>query len=129
MLEPVVVSLADRTVVDRADTPIAMTLARTLTNAEHGSNIMAGVSWMAPGEISNGWSTQDSPSEEGLHHLGPVHEFFYLVRGRCLVRWDKGELAFNANDTIFFAPGWTYSIENIGTEEAFLVYACTPPLG
>ncbi len=129
MLEPVVVSLADRAIVDRADNAIAMTLARTLTNAEHGSDIMAGVSWMAPGEISRGWSTQEVASDADLHHLGPVHEFFYLVRGRCLVRWDKGELPVNADDTIFFAPGWTYSIENVGDEEAFLIYACTPPLG
>jgi mannose-6-phosphate isomerase-like protein (cupin superfamily) len=128
MLTPVIVPLDSVPVTARADSPIAMTLARTLTHAEHGSNIMVGVSWMEPGEQSTVWSTEVDPPGDA-HHVGPVHEFFYLVRGHCRIEWTEGELEFRPNDTLFLAPGWRYQIENVGDEQAMLIYAATPPLG
>ncbi len=129
-LLPVVVSLKDRPITSREDSPVAMSLARTLTHAEHGSNIMAGVSWMKPGEASVWWSTETRrPDDSSIHYLGPVHEFFYLMTGTCTIEWNRGVMDFVAGDTAFFAPGWTYRITNTGTDEAALVYAATPPLG
>ncbi|MET3810924.1 cupin domain-containing protein [Arthrobacter sp. UYEF3] len=107
-----------------------MSLARTLTHAEHGSSIMAGVSWMKPGEVSTWWSTEEErPDDESIHYLGPVHEFFYLMRGECTIEWADRHLDFVAEDTAFFAPGWRYRISNTGVEDAVMVYAVTPPLG
>lgn len=130
VLLPQVISLRDRTVVSREDSVVAMSLARTLTQAEHGSNIMAGVSWMKPGEVSTWWSTEEKrPEDETIHYLGPVHEFFYLMSGTCTIEWEDKRLDFVAEDTAFFAPGWRYRISNTGTEDAALVYAATPALG
>lgn len=127
---PVVVSLKDQSVTSREDSPVAMSLARTLTNAEHGSNIMAGVSWMAPGEASAWWSTEaERPDDASIHYLGPVHEFFYLMTGQCKIEWDEGVFDFVVGDTVFFAPGYTYRITNVGVDEVALVYAVTPALG
>jgi mannose-6-phosphate isomerase-like protein (cupin superfamily) len=129
-LEPVCVPLAGRPVTAREDSPVLMRLARTLTRAEHGADVMVGVSWMEPGEESAEWSTEEQPpAEPGVHHVGPVHEFFFLLQGECTVEWEERELAFRPFDTFFFAPGWRYRIRNSGSEQAVLVYASTPPLG
>lgn len=128
-LLPVIVPLNSREVVPGSQNKINMTLARTLTHSEHGSNIMVGVSWMEPGEQSHWWSTEtEAPAEGGFHHIGPVHEFFYLIDGHCTIDWNGEKLAFGPGDTVFFAPEWRYRITNTGTTKATLVYASNPPL-
>jgi mannose-6-phosphate isomerase-like protein (cupin superfamily) len=128
-LVPTVIPLASAAVVERAESPIAMKLSRTLTAAEHGSKIMVGVSWMEPGEKSAVWSTETTPTDAEAHHVGPIHEFFYLIEGDCTVWWEDEAMPFRANDTFFFAPEWWYRIENTGDRRAVLIYATTPPLG
>jgi len=128
-LEPVSVSLADLQVIPKEDTPLGMTIARVLTHGDHGSQIMVGVSWMKPGEVSNRWSAEKDRPEEPMHFVGEVHEFFFLVRGRLLVEWGEGSLTMGPMDTVFLPPGRRYQVTNVADEEAFLLYAETPPLG
>jgi mannose-6-phosphate isomerase-like protein (cupin superfamily) len=109
-----------------------MSLARTITHAEHDSQLMAGMSWMNPGDVSAWWSTDSAPPAAGdYHHIGPVHEIFYLTRGECVVECESDEIEylFRAGDTVFFPPEGRYRIRNNGKVPAELFYVETPPLG
>lgn len=129
-VEPVVVSVADCEVSPRESNGVRMSLARTITHADHRSQLMAGVSWMNPGDVSAWWSTETTPPATGdYHHIGPVHEIFYLTRGECVVETAAGRYRFRAGDSIFFPPEGRYRIRNEGTEPAELFYVETPPLG
>lgn len=130
-LQPLVVSMSDVEVVPKDGTALGMKLSRTVTHADHGANLMGGVSWMEPGETSNVWSTEETPAEGSgpAHHVGPIHELFFLISGRLNVEWSGGTLEMHANDTLFLPPGYRFRVENPGEETAFLFYVETPPLG
>ncbi len=57
---------------------------------------------------------------------GPVEETYFCIRGRLKLTWDQGEIAFGPLDSVYLAPGWHYRLENVGADEAFLVYNMTP---
>ena len=130
-LVPVVIPMAEAPVTERDATPLRMKLARTITHAGHGSALMAGVSWMQPGEKSSVWSTEEEPPDpaDGIHYVGPVHEIFFLIAGQLRIGWSGGELDMGPNDTLYLPPGHRFWAENPGPEPAFLFYNETPPLG
>ncbi len=51
---------------------------------------------------------------------------FCLSRGRLMLSWDEGDIAFGPGDAVYLAPGWHYKLENTGNEPAFFVYHMYP---
>jgi mannose-6-phosphate isomerase-like protein (cupin superfamily) len=129
-LVPVIVPMDSAPITNADETPLRMKLARTITNAQHGSVLMAGVSWMEPGEKSNVWSTEEAAPDpsDGIHYIGPVHEIFFLISGQLRVGWSGGEMDMGPNDTLYLPPGHRFWVENPGPEPAFLYYNETPAL-
>jgi len=60
------------------------------------------------------------------HWYGPVHETYFVIRGRLRLTWDEGVLELGPDDSVYLAPGWAYQLENVGDEPAFFTYGMTP---
>lgn len=89
--------------------------------ASHGSEVLLGLQWVAPGTEPVSWIAS-----------GATHEVYYVVSGRLSVAWSgpaEGSATVAAEDSFFFPPGHEYVVENIGTEPAFVVWAMTPAEG
>jgi len=122
-----VVPLASVPVVPADQAVTRVRIARTVTRARCGSELMQGVCWMDPGERTNTWSSRPGDdAAEGDHWYGPVEETYFVVRGHLRLIWEGGELELRANDSAYLAPGHSYQLENVGDEPAFFVYAMTP---
>ena len=102
-------------------------IARIMTNREHGSDFMVGVTWMDPGVESDWWSFEerDTGTDSKYQH-GPHHEMYFGIRGQLQVRWTEGVLDFGPDDTVFLTPGWRYQLANPGTEPGYFVYCVSP---
>ncbi|WP_232716872.1 cupin domain-containing protein [Gordonia metallireducens] len=132
MTNPIVVPIDGCPVSTRETNGVRMTLARTITHADHGSKLMAGISWMNPGDVSAWWSTESQkPLSGDYHHIGPVDEIFYLIQGELVLETGAGGagIPFRAGDTVFFPTEGRFRIRNNGTAPATLFYVETPPLG
>jgi mannose-6-phosphate isomerase-like protein (cupin superfamily) len=102
-------------------------IARLITRARCGSNLLLGACWMDPGERTNTWSSREVDDVgPGDHWYGPVDETYFVVRGRLRLTWDEGVLDLEPDDAVYLAPGWVYRLENVGDEPAFFVYSMTP---
>ena len=125
---PVVIPLHSVPVTPAQRAPTNVRIARLVTRQRCGSNLLMGVSWMAPGERTNTWSFEDSDRmAEGDHYYGPgVDETYFVLRGRLRLTWDEGELEAGPNDAVYLARGWTYRLASIGDETAFFVYSMSP---
>jgi hypothetical protein len=124
---PMVVPLGDVPVIPAAEAVTRVRIARTITRARCGSELMQGVCWMDPGEQTNTWSSHaGDDTAEGDHWYGPVQETYFIVRGHLRLTTDAGAFELHDNDSVYLAPGHTYHLENVGTEQAFFVYAMTP---
>jgi mannose-6-phosphate isomerase-like protein (cupin superfamily) len=122
-----VVPLADVPVIPAAEAVTRVRIARTITRARCGSELMQGLSWMDPGEQTNTWSSHAADdTAEGDHWYGPVHETYFIIRGHLRLTWEGGALDIRENDSVYLAPGHEYHLENVGAEPAFFVYAMTP---
>ena len=55
-----------------------------------------------------------------------VDEVYYIIAGRLELSWDEGTFALTPRDCVYLAPGWTYSLKNVGDDPAFFVCAMTP---
>jgi mannose-6-phosphate isomerase-like protein (cupin superfamily) len=130
VLEPVVKPLTSLPVVEAADHPLRMRIARTVTRAADGSEVMAGIGWLAPGEASTVWSTEaDPPTDDtNVFHVGAVHEFFFLIQGALRLEYAGGALDVAPNDTLYLPPGHRFRFTNTSSEEAFMVFGMAPPL-
>jgi len=124
---PMVVPLADVPVTPAAEAVTRVRIARTITRARCGSELMQGVSWMDPGEQTNTWSSraQDDTGEDD-HWYGAVDETYFIIRGHLRLTWEGGVLELREHDSVYLAPGHTYHLENVGSEPAFFVYSMTP---
>jgi mannose-6-phosphate isomerase-like protein (cupin superfamily) len=122
-----VVPLADVPVIPAAEAVTRVRIARTITRARCGSELMQGVSWMDPGEQTNTWSSRaEDDMAEGDHWYGDVHETYFIIRGYLRLTWEGGVLELREHDSVYLAPGHTYHLENVGDEPAFFVYSMTP---
>lgn len=125
--EPMVVPLSSVPVRSEQDAPTKVRIARLITNARCGSDLLLGRAWMEPGQKTNVWSTEpDGQVGECDHHYGYLTEVYYVLRGRFRLTWSKGALEFGPDDAVYLAPGWRYQLENIGDEPGELVYSFTP---
>ncbi len=124
---PRVIPLADIPVTPAAEAVTKVRISRVITRERCGSNLLLGASWMDPGEQTNTWSSRAANDmAEGDHWYGAVDETYFIITGHLRLTWDEGVLELNPNDCVYLAPGWTYHLENVGTEPAFFVYSMTP---
>ena len=127
LVPPMVVPLADVPVIPAAEAVTRVRIARTITRARCGSELMQGVAWMDPGEQTNTWSSRAADdTAEGDHWYGAVHETYFIICGHLRLSWEGGALDVHENDSVYLAPGHEYHLENVGREPAFFVYAMTP---
>lgn len=126
-VRPAVVPMSEVPVTPAAEAVTRVRIARAITKERCGSNLLLGGSWMDPGEQTNTWSSRDSNDmAAGDHWYGPVDETYYIVQGRLRLTWDEGTFDVSPGDCVYLAPGWTYHLENTGTEPAFFVYSMSP---
>ncbi len=84
----------------------------------HGSPLLLGLEWIKPGTEKVSWQ---APAD--------AHEVYYVQQGRVLVGWDgesAGEVEVSAGESFYFPPALTYSLENLGNEEVFIVWSIVP---
>jgi mannose-6-phosphate isomerase-like protein (cupin superfamily) len=119
---------------------------RLITKAKHGSEIILGICEMKPDEESIFWSSELNKKMDDLAktpekfkdrpdivHYGAWHEVYYVVKGDLILRYGPSEakmesLTLKGGDAVCLSPGWIYRIKNTGKENAFFVWAGTPPL-
>jgi mannose-6-phosphate isomerase-like protein (cupin superfamily) len=124
---PRIVPLESAPVIPADEAPTKVRIARLVTREDCGSDLLLGACWMDPGERTNAWSFEgEDRTGSGDKWYGPVDETYFVIRGRLRLTWDEGELEFGADDAVYLAPGWTYTLENVGDEPAFFVYSMAP---
>jgi mannose-6-phosphate isomerase-like protein (cupin superfamily) len=124
---PQIVPLDSVPVIPADEAPTKVRIARLVTREGSGSNLLLGACWMDPGERTNAWSFEEEDrTGAGDKWYGPVDETYFVVGGRLRLTWDEGELEFGADDAVYLAPGWTYTLENVGDEAAFFLYSMAP---
>ena len=123
---PRVIPLDSVSPTPKEDAPTKVRIARLVTRARCGSDLVLGVSWLDPGDKTNVWSTGQVDDGAAEHFYGDVEEAYYVLRGRLRLTWDDGVAEFGANDAVYLASGWKYELENIGDEQAHLVYCFAP---
>jgi mannose-6-phosphate isomerase-like protein (cupin superfamily) len=125
---PTVVPLASVQPVPKEAAPTKVKIARLITKARTGSELLMGVAWLDPGDRTNWWSTEDvDTTAEGEHYYGALHETYFVVAGQFRLSWTDGALEFGPNDAVALPAGWRYRLECIGDEPGQLVYAFAPP--
>lgn len=125
--KPQVVPLASVEVRAPEDAPTKVRIARMITNARCGSNMLLGVAWVQPGEKTNRWSTQaDDELEPNDHHYGYLEEVYFILHGNFRLTWDEGVLEFGPNDAVYLPAGWQYRLECVGDVPGMLVYGFSP---
>jgi mannose-6-phosphate isomerase-like protein (cupin superfamily) len=124
---PKVVPLDSVPPIPKTEAPTRVRIARLVTNRRCGANLLVGVAWLDPGDKTNVWSTEaEDTTAPGEHWYGPLEETYFVLRGRLRLTWTGGVLEFGANDAVYLAPGWRYQLENVGDEQAMLVYGFHP---
>jgi mannose-6-phosphate isomerase-like protein (cupin superfamily) len=124
---PQIVPLDSVPVIPADEAPTKVRIARLVTREGSGSNLLLGACWMDPGERTNAWSFEEEDrTGAGDKWYGPVDETYFVVGGRLRLTWDEGELEFGADDAVYLAPGWTYTLENVSDEAAFFLYSMAP---
>lgn len=124
---PMVVPLQSVPPVPKEKAPTKVRIARLVTKKRCGSDLLIGVAWVEPGKKTNWWSTEsDDNTNSDEHWYGPLDETYYVLRGRLRLAWSEGVLEFGAEDAVFLPAGWRYELENIGKDEACLVYSFYP---
>ncbi|MDX6532532.1 MAG: hypothetical protein QOF68_276 [Gaiellales bacterium] len=124
---PMVIPLDSVEPIPAAEAVTRVRIARIVTKARCGSNLLLGACWMDPGEETNTWSSRDeNDMAEDDHWYGPVDETYYIIRGQLRLTWDEGAFDLGPDDSVYLAPGWTYHLKNTGDEPAFFVYGMTP---
>lgn len=84
----------------------------------HGSPLLLGLEWVRPGTEVVSWTAD-----------AETHETYYVERGRIRIRWDGdeiGEAVLGPADCFYFPPGLTYSVENVGEEDVFVIWSLMP---
>lgn len=127
MPTPVRVGLEDTGYMTLGATSNDAKIKRLITRDKHGAELMLGVSVMAAGQETSGWSSRETDDTvEGEHWYGPIEETYFCIKGRFKLIWDEGEIDFGPTDAVYLAPGWRYRLINVGDEEGFFVYNMHP---
>jgi mannose-6-phosphate isomerase-like protein (cupin superfamily) len=85
----------------------------------HDSPLLLGLEWIKRGTEPVSW-TADEKS----------HEVHFIVQGHLKISSSDGASAvLDPQDSYYFPPGRTYTVENAGDEDVFLVWSITPSPG
>jgi mannose-6-phosphate isomerase-like protein (cupin superfamily) len=118
MLAPEVISM-DRLRVRSESADGGLKVGIAIDRTSHGSDMIFGVAWVRPGTQAVTWEADDN-----------THEAYYVVTGSLRIEWsgpETGTSTFGPQDSVYFPPGRTYTIENAGGDDAFFVWAMTGP--
>jgi ethanolamine utilization protein EutQ (cupin superfamily) len=118
---PTTKPLADAEIVAADETPTRTKLARLITARETGSQILFGLCWLDPDQVSESWSLADDLSS------GPAEqEVYYVLKGEIEVKWDEGTLVAGPETAVYLPPGWTYRVTGVSRHTAMFAYAYVP---
>lgn len=119
-LGPVVRRLDEVEVLEADQWPGGFRLARLITKAETGSDVLLGACWLEPGR-----STSFDLTEDGD---GPVRpqELYFIVSGVLSVRSSEGTVEAAAGAAIYFPPGDAYTVTAMGEDQVHLLYTAAP---
>jgi quercetin dioxygenase-like cupin family protein len=84
----------------------------------HQTDLLLGLEWIDPGTEPVSWKAPDD-----------AHETYYMNKGRLRVAWDgddAGEEILTEGDSFYFPPARTYTLENVGDDEVFIVWSIIP---
>lgn len=85
----------------------------------HDSPLLLGLEWIKPGTEPVSWTADDVS-----------HEVYYISQGRLKVSSSEApSVVLEPEDSFYFPPDHTYTIENIGDEDVFLVWSIVPSPG
>jgi ethanolamine utilization protein EutQ (cupin superfamily) len=93
-------------------------LARLVTKASHGADLLFGMAWLPPGE------SMAFTLEAGQ---GASQEVYFVLAGRIRIDWPGGSTQAEAHDTVFFPSGQEYTVVACAGELAQIAYAVVPP--
>ena len=125
---PMVVPLADVPVTPAGEAVTRVRIARTITRARCGSELMQGVrGWTRASRPTPGRHARPTTQRRATTGTAPfTRQTYFIIRGHLRLTWEGGALDVHENDSVYLAPGHTYHLENVGAEPAFFVYAMTP---
>lgn len=84
----------------------------------HNSPLRLGLDWIQPGAEEVSWETD-----------AQTHEAYYLQQGRVRIGWDGADaddMQLSAGEAFYFPPGRRYTLQNVGEEEAVIVWSVVP---
>jgi mannose-6-phosphate isomerase-like protein (cupin superfamily) len=84
----------------------------------HGSPLLLGLEWIRPGTELSSWEAD-----------AETHETYYVQQGRIRVSWqgdDAAEVEVGPGESFYFPPSRTYTVENVGEDEVFVIWGLTP---
>jgi mannose-6-phosphate isomerase-like protein (cupin superfamily) len=85
----------------------------------HDSPLLLGLEWIRAGTEPVSWTADEQ-----------THEVYHLLRGRLRVEWEHGETAtMEPEDSFYFPPDRTYTVEPVGDDDVFLVWSVVPSPG
>lgn len=105
----------------------------TFTEADYvvKDNGDSSITWLVPNSQKNEMEPilmklrPGAMSAEDMPHEG--EEFGYLLKGKLRLRYGKREQELSAGDTFYFSADKVHSLENIGSEEAEILWVSAPP--
>lgn len=84
----------------------------------HNSPLLLGLDWIQPDTEEVSWETN-----------AQTHEVYYIKQGRVRIGWnghDAGDAELDAGDAFYFPPARKYTLQNVGNEEAVIVWSVVP---
>jgi hypothetical protein len=89
-----------------------------IDRSSHDSPLLLGLEWIEPGTEPVSWDADED-----------TYETYYVVQGCVRLSWDgpePGAAELEAEDSFYFPPARRYTAENIGEDQAFIVWGLTP---
>ncbi len=84
----------------------------------HNSPLRLGLDWIQQGAEEVSWETD-----------AQTHEVHYMQQGRVRIGWDghdSGDMELDAGEAFYSPPGRKYTLQNVGDEEAVIVWSVVP---
>ena len=90
---------------------------RLITRSREGSDkLMLGLCFIDPHASGYKWFFSDKD------------EVYYVLKGRARLKWGGSSVEIKEGDAVYLPAGNEYELENLGDEEAVIVYVLSPPI-
>lgn len=102
-------------VIDTDDGGLRYAVAVDVTEDE--SLLRFGLKWIDAGTEAVSWQAGDG-----------AHETYYVHEGALRIQWsgtEQGQVTVSAGECFYLAPGRSYTIENVGPNDVFVIWAAT----